>query len=93
VTSGSPCTVAIRPEALGLGPTVPPDANRFAATLERQAFEGGLRHVHLRGPGDWPIHAVSLQHAHPNLREGQSMTVSVSPDLVVVLPSTYSAGS
>ncbi len=93
VASGSPCTVAIRPEALGLGPAIPADANRFAATLERQVFEGELRHVHLRGPGDWPVHAVTLQHSHPNLREGQSMTISVLPDLVVVLPSTYAAGS
>ena len=93
VTSGSSCTVAIRPEALGLGPSIPPDANRFPATLERQVFEGELRHVHLRGPGDWPIHAVSLQHVHPSLREGHSLTVSVPPDLVVVLPSTFAAGS
>lgn len=93
VASGSACTVAIRPEALALGPAIPPDANRFAATLERQAFEGALRLVHLRGPGDWPVLSVSLQHIHPDLREGQGLTVSVLPHLVAVLPSTYAAGT
>lgn len=93
IAPSSPCTIAIRPESLTLSPAVPPDSNRFSATVENQSFEGELRHIHLRGPADWPMHAVSLQHTHPNLREGQSTTVSVPPDLVIVLPSTYAAGS
>jgi ABC-type Fe3+/spermidine/putrescine transport system ATPase subunit len=88
LAGGAAVTVAIRPEALGLGP-VPPGANRFAATLERLVFLGELREVHLRGPGDWPVTALALQSLSQGLREGQSLTVSILPDQVVVLPGKY----
>lgn len=84
---GSPVTVAIRPEAIGLGPTVPHDANRFAATVERLVLLGPTRQVHLRGPGDWPVMALALQAPSDGLREGQSLTATVAPEFVVVLPS------
>jgi ABC-type Fe3+/spermidine/putrescine transport system ATPase subunit len=89
LAGGAPVTVAIRPEALGLGPAVPPGANRFVATLERLVFLGELREIHLRGPGDWPVTALALQSLSQGLREGQSLTVSVPPELVVVLPGKY----
>jgi ABC-type Fe3+/spermidine/putrescine transport system ATPase subunit len=89
VPPGTPVTVAIRPESLGLGPTVPPGDNRFAATVERQVFLGEVRQVHLRGPNDWPIIALALQSRSQGLREGQSLTVSVPPESVVVLPSRF----
>ncbi len=91
VASGTPVSVAIRPEALGLGSSVPPGSNRFAATLERQVFLGEVRQVHLRGPNDWPIMALALQGQSRGLREGQSLTVSVAPEFVVVLPSRFAA--
>jgi ABC-type Fe3+/spermidine/putrescine transport system ATPase subunit len=86
---GTPVTLSIRPEALALGPNVPPDSNRFAATIERLVFLGGVREVHLRGPGDWPVVALALQTHSQTLREGQSLTVSVAPEHVVVLPGKY----
>lgn len=83
---GASVTIAFRQEALGLGPPIPADANRFAATLERQEFLGEVRRVHLRGPGDWPIIALALQGQSRGLREGQGLTVSLPPDQVIVLP-------
>ncbi len=83
---GASVTLAIRPEAIGLGPALRPDVNRFAVTLERQEFLGEVRRVHLRGPGDWPITALALQVHSRGLREGQALTVSIPPDQVIVLP-------
>ncbi len=89
LAAGTPVTVAIRPESIGLGPAVPPGSNRFAATLERQTFLGEVRKVDLRGPGDWPVTALALQAQSAGLREGQSITASVPPELVVVIPGNY----
>ena len=89
LASGSPVTIALRPEALGIGPNAPFDANRFAATVERLVFQGELRQIHLRGPNDWPVIALALQSQSQWLREGQSLTVHVTPEHVVVLPARY----
>jgi ABC-type Fe3+/spermidine/putrescine transport system ATPase subunit len=87
--SGSPVTIALRPEALGIGPHSPFDANRFAATVERLVFLGEVRQVHLRGSNDWPVIALALQSQSQGIREGQSLTVHVIPDHVIVLPARY----
>lgn len=86
---GAPVTVSIRPGSLSVGPSVPPGSNRFPATVERLVFLGEVRQVHLRGPGDWPVMALTLQGPSQALREGQSLTVSVPPEHVVVLPGKY----
>jgi ABC-type Fe3+/spermidine/putrescine transport system ATPase subunit len=86
---GTPVTLSIRPEALSIGPHVPHDANRFAATVERLVFLGEVRQVHVRGPGDWPIVALALESQSHALREGQSLTLSVPPDQVIVLLGKY----
>jgi ABC-type Fe3+/spermidine/putrescine transport system ATPase subunit len=86
---GTPVTVVIRPEAFGIGTTVPVGANRFLATLERQTFLGEVRMVQLRGPNDWPVQAFALQSQSHGLREGQSVTVSITPEQIVVLPSKF----
>jgi ABC-type Fe3+/spermidine/putrescine transport system ATPase subunit len=88
LADGAPVTVAIRPEALALGP-VATGSNRFNATIERLTFLGETRLVHLRGPGDWPVLALALQGPSQALREGQSVTLSVAPEFVVVLPGKY----
>ncbi len=92
-TPGSPITLAIRPEAFGLAPPIPADANRFPATIERQVFLGTTRQVFLRGPNDWPITATALQSQSQGLREGQNLTVSVLPSMVVVLAGRKMVGS
>ncbi len=86
---GTPVTVSIRPDSLSIGPTVPAGSNRFPATVERLVFLGDVRHVHLRGPGDWPVLALTLQSQSRSLREGQSLTLSVPPEHVVVLPGKF----
>ncbi len=87
--AGSPVTVALRPEALGIVPNAPFDANRFAATVERLVFLGEVRQVHLRGPNDWPVVALALQSQSNALREGQGLTVHILPDHVIVLPARF----
>jgi hypothetical protein len=86
-------TISIRPETLSLGPSIPPDWNRFPATIERIFFRGAIRQVDLRGPGDWPITARVLQNQSPGLREGQSLTLSVSPEFVTLLPGKFAVGN
>ena len=89
IPAGASVTIAIRPESIGLGPTVPTGHNRFAATLERETFLGEVRRIDLRGPEDWPVVASALQSRSAELREGQSITASVPPELVVVLPGQF----
>jgi ABC-type Fe3+/spermidine/putrescine transport system ATPase subunit len=86
---GTAVTLSIRPEALSISPNVPHDSNRFAATVERVVFLGAVRQVHVRGPGDWPIVALALQSQSHTLREGQSVTLSVPPEQVIVLLGKY----
>jgi ABC-type Fe3+/spermidine/putrescine transport system ATPase subunit len=86
---GTPVTLSIRPESLVLGPHIPPGSNRFAATIERLVFLGAVREVHLRGPGDWPLAALTLQSQSQALHAGQGVTLSVPPEHVVVLLGKY----
>ncbi len=88
---GASVSVSIRPEALGMSSSVPPNCNRFQATIDRKVFSGELRRIHLRGPGDWPLVAHVLQSQSSNLREGQSVTVHVSPEQVVILQGRFAS--
>ena len=71
------------------GPTIPAGWNRFPATVERITFRGELRQIHARGPGDWPIAVSAIQSQSQTVREGQSVTLSVAPEHVVVLPGKF----
>jgi len=93
VEQGTPVTVTVRPETLAFGPTIPPGWNRFPAMVERIEFRGELRHIHARGPGDWPVMFSAIQSLSQNVREGQSLTLSVAPENVVVLPGKFALGS
>jgi ABC-type Fe3+/spermidine/putrescine transport system ATPase subunit len=86
---GTPVTISVRPETLLLGPTIPAGWNRFPATVERITFRGDLRQIQARGPGDWPIAISAIQSQSQNVREGQSLTLSVAPEHVVVLPGKF----
>ena len=86
---GTAVTLSVRPESLGFGAAAPHNANRFSTTVERLVFLGETRQVHLRGGNDWPVVALALQPQSHHLREGQSLTVHVVPDQVVVLPTKY----
>ena len=72
---------------------MPAGSNRFPATVERLVFLGEVRQVHLRGPGDWPVLISVLQSQSQGLREGQSLTLSVPPEHVVVLPGKFALGN
>jgi ABC-type Fe3+/spermidine/putrescine transport system ATPase subunit len=89
---GTPVTVSVRPETLLLGPTTPAGWNRFPATIERVTFRGGLRQIQARGPGDWPVAVSAIQSQSQHVREGQSLTLSVAPEHVVVLPGKFAVG-
>jgi ABC-type Fe3+/spermidine/putrescine transport system ATPase subunit len=90
---GAPVTISIRPETVTLGPTIPSGWNRFPATVERIIFKGELRHFHARGPGDWPISVAAIQSQSQHVREGQSLTLAVAPEHVVVLPGKFAVAS
>jgi ABC-type Fe3+/spermidine/putrescine transport system ATPase subunit len=89
---GTPVTISVRPETLAVGPTIPAGWNRFPATIERIVFRGNLRQLQTRGPGDWPITVSVLQSQSQGFREGQSLTLSVAPEHVVVLPGKFAVG-
>jgi ABC-type Fe3+/spermidine/putrescine transport system ATPase subunit len=93
LSQGMPVTLSIRPEALSIGPTIPQDWNRFPATVERIVFRGSTRQLVLRGPGDWPITACALHGQSAGLREGQSLTLSVAPESVTLMPGKFAVGS
>lgn len=93
VEQGTPVTVTVRPETLAFGPTIPSGWNRFPAMIERIEFRGELRQIHARGPGDWPVIFSAIQSLSQNLREGQSLTLSVAPENVVVLPGKFALGN
>jgi ABC-type Fe3+/spermidine/putrescine transport system ATPase subunit len=90
---GAPVTISVRPETLTASSTVPSGWNRFPATVERIVFRGEVRQVHARGPGDWPVLVSVLQSQSLGLREGQSLTLSVAPEHVVVLPGKFAIGN
>jgi ABC-type Fe3+/spermidine/putrescine transport system ATPase subunit len=90
---GGPVTISVRPETLTASATVPAGWNRFPATVERIVFRGDVRQIHARGPGDWPVLISVLQSQSQGLREGQSLTLSVAPEHVVVLPGKFSLGN
>lgn len=85
ITVGTPVTLAIRPESMSISAQIPAGANRFPATVERQVFLGEVRQIYLRGPSDWPLMALTLQSQSGGLREGQSLSVSILPEFVVLL--------
>ena len=72
---------------------MPAGWNRFPATVERIVFRGELRQIHARGPGDWPVLISVLQSQSQGIREGQSLTLSVAPEHVVVLPGKFALGN
>ena len=89
---GAPVTISVRPDTLAIATTVPSGWNRFPATIEGITFRGPLRQIQARGPGDWPILVSVLQSVSQGLREGQSLTLSVAPEHVVVLPGKFAFG-
>ncbi len=84
---------AIRPECFCLGLPVPPNSNRFAATVLGREFLGPTSRIDLLGPGDWRFHALVLTIHAPDLTAGLSVTVSVNARDVLILPGDPEARS
>ncbi len=93
LADGAAATIAIRPENLSLAPLSTHDANRFAARVERLIFEGPGRRVLLRGSDDGLLEAFASQASSRGLRVGQTVTLWVAPESVVVLPGRYATTS
>src|SRR5262249_18717640 len=89
---GTAVTISVRPETLAGGPTIPAGWNRFPAPIERIGFRGDPRQVHRTGPGGWPRRITILQGQSWGLRAGQSLTLAVAPEHVVVLPGKFALG-
>ncbi len=92
LSPGSAVTVCVRPESMEIARGVPGDANRLPATVERITFEGSVRRVLLRGPGDWPVVALALRSQSAHLREGQGVTLAVAPENVTLLAGKFAVG-
>ncbi len=90
--AGTPVTISIRPDTLSTSAAGPVNWNRFPATLERIVFRGETCHVQARAKGDWPVTLAPLQSQAKDLREGQSVTLAVAPENVVVLPGRFAVG-
>jgi iron(III) transport system ATP-binding protein len=82
---GASVTCAFRPQDLAIA-TDGSDGNRFTAEVEQTAFLGELVHVRLRGgAGKTPLLLAGLPHAAGRLQAGDSITLSVPKEQVVVL--------
>jgi ABC-type Fe3+/spermidine/putrescine transport system ATPase subunit len=84
---GDAAHVLLRAESLGVGSTTAASTNRFTAVLRRRHFLGTFCRLDLEAAGGWTGTAIALPTAALSLREGQSLTVSVPSEWVVVLPS------
>jgi ABC-type Fe3+/spermidine/putrescine transport system ATPase subunit len=80
---GTAVICSIRPQALSLitgdGP------NRIAGTVEQVAFLGELLEVRVKTAADLALNVVALPQQASSCRPGTVITLSVSPEQVVVL--------
>jgi iron(III) transport system ATP-binding protein len=81
---GSEVVCSVRPHAVsidaaGTGP------NRIRANVEQLAFLGEFLHVKLLAVGNTRLEMVALPHTAPGMRTGQTVTLTVLPEQVVVL--------
>jgi ABC-type Fe3+/spermidine/putrescine transport system ATPase subunit len=81
--AGAVVSLLFRPESLQVGPAGF-GTNRFAATLVRRVPQAMLWRLDLEGAGEWRGWALALPSQAGTLREGQSVTVSVAPESLVM---------
>jgi ABC-type Fe3+/spermidine/putrescine transport system ATPase subunit len=90
---GTPVSLSIRPESVRVSADLVSGTNRFPATIERLIFRGPTIEVGLRGPGDWPLKALCLRGAATDWREGQTFTIEIPPDQVILLGGRYATAA
>ncbi len=86
LVEGGRVVCSVRPHALtvdetGTGP------NRIPAVVEQLAFLGELLHVRLIAVGNTRLEMISLPHGATALKPGANITLTVSPEQVVLLPA------
>jgi iron(III) transport system ATP-binding protein len=81
---GSSVVCSIRPQALAVDATGTAP-NRITAVVERLAFLGEFLHVELTAVGNTRLEMISLPHTAGGIRPGQTVTLTVPPEQVVVL--------
>jgi iron(III) transport system ATP-binding protein len=86
--AGSTVVCSIRPQALVPAPEVSP--NRITARVDRVAFLGELSHVQLTA-GPVPLQMYGLPHVTAHFTPGATVTLTVAPEQVVVLPGERDA--
>src|SRR5205085_6415010 len=84
---GSRIVCSIRPHALAVvtSSTAP---NSFSARVEQVTYLGEMLQIRARAGGEYMLEIVSLPHLANKVRDGDPITVNVSPEQVVLLPDT-----
>ena len=81
---GSPVLCSIRPQALTLdAPASGP--NRIAARVEQVAFLGEVVHWRVTTAGNTSLLGISLPKEAAQLQPGEAVTLTVTPDQVVIM--------
>jgi len=84
LTVGASVLCSIRPQALTLnGPASSP--NRIDARVDHVAFLGDVVHWRVTTAGNTSLLGVSLPQEAAQLRPGEAVTLTVSPDQVVIV--------
>jgi iron(III) transport system ATP-binding protein len=84
LSPGTVVTCSIRPPALELAPfsTGP---NCITAEIEQLSFLGELVHLRVRAPDKSSLLVASLPHLAGKLKPGESVTLAVSPEQVILM--------
>ncbi len=82
--AGTPCTLALRPEALALGPGSP-GCNRLGGTVETVSFLGAVVRLRVRFGGNAVLLDTFNAPAVPPPEPGAGVTVSFPPEVLQVL--------
>ncbi|GIW89019.1 MAG: hypothetical protein KatS3mg108_3343 [Isosphaeraceae bacterium] len=81
---GDAAVVFIRPEVFTVGPTAALSSNRFSVVLRRRVFFGSYCRLEWEAPGAASGTTIVLPPVGLSLREGQSLTLCVPSEWVVV---------
>jgi ABC-type sulfate/molybdate transport systems ATPase subunit len=89
--AGSSALGLVRPESITISSTGGSGANRFQATVVRRSVRGPLCFVELVGPSDWSGTVLLMRNASHTVRDGQTLSVGITPEAVFVVPGAAEA--
>ena len=84
---GAGVLCSIRPHVLAIGPAGNAQ-NSFTARVEQVAYLGEFLHIRVQAGGSQLLQVVSLPQLAGSLQAGETITLTVAPDHVVILPDT-----